>query len=108
MAFLPFISDESFEKIVTELLAKAVEAKRKTDEKFDRNVIDPFAVLFEMAGFNLDNDAWLLNEKTRQAQKTLSNAIGSFHQKILGAIDGWQDLSTGGFIDHGLRIKQFI
>jgi hypothetical protein len=42
---------------------------------------------------------WETGEKNRQIQKTLQNHVGSFHQKILGAVDGWKDTGAGGVID---------
>lgn len=44
-------------------------------------------------------DEWLLREKVRQAQKTVQNAIGEFHQKIIGSIPGWQNLGRNQLID---------
>ncbi len=99
MPILPFIQDAIFEQIVLDLLSEGKKAKQITETRFNRNVIDPFAVLFEMASFEIDSKTWLLNEKIRQAQKTLSNAIGMFHQKILGSVDGWQDLGKNGIVD---------
>lgn len=46
----------------------SLEAKRRD---FGENVIDPFAAMFEMAGFDLEHDSWVRNELMRQAQKTL-------------------------------------
>lgn len=40
-----------------------------------------------------------INETTRQAQKTLQNHIGDFHQNILGSVDGWINLKVGSIID---------
>ncbi len=96
MPFLPFISDDSLERIVGNLLEKA---KKTVEKEFNSNVIDPFAGLFEMAGFGINSKTWEVNEKARQAQKTLSNAIGNFHQTFLGSVDGWEDLGKGKGID---------
>jgi len=63
------------------------------------NIIDPFLMIFEMGSFNLDSTSWTSNEMVRQAQKTLSNKIGWFHQKMLGSIDGWEDLETREMLD---------
>ncbi|MEQ1638300.1 MAG: Eco47II family restriction endonuclease [Methylococcales bacterium] len=99
MPQLSFISDEALFKAVKHLLEIALKARTKADQEFDRNVIDPFAILFEMSGFSVDEPLWLVGEKNRQAQKTLQNHVGTFHQAILGMMAGWQDLGTGGVVD---------
>ncbi len=99
MPLLGFISDEVLTNAVRNLLDVAADARKKADKGFNRNVIDPFAVLFEMSGFQVDEQTWLVSEKNRQAQKTLQNHVGTFHQAILGNIPGWEDLGTGGVVD---------
>jgi len=99
MPQLSFISDAALATAVTRLLAIAAEARVKADKQFERNVIDPFALLFEMSGFNANESAWLAGEKNRQVQKSLQNHVGNFHQVVLGMMQGWQDLGTGGVVD---------
>lgn len=98
MSRLEFISDVKLKDSVEFLLLKSYEALKSIQddpETIFSNVIDPFSAIFEASGFNLSNDDWVKNEKTRQAQKTLQNHIGTFHQKILGSVSGWLDLCTG-------------
>lgn len=99
MAYLSFISDQDLVREVKHLLAIANEAKIKSESDLTRNVIDPFAVLFEMSGFGVDEAAWVKGEMNRQIQKTLQNHVGVFHQRILGAVPGWEDKRTGGVVD---------
>jgi len=96
---LPYLDDKTFLQFVEEMLNIGFDALLKPEEKFDKNVIDPFSMLFEAASFGLDKQDWIMHEKSRQAQKTLSNGIGIFHQKILGALDGWVDLGTKEIVD---------
>lgn len=63
MAKLSFISDEVLSKEVKLLLQIAKDAKAKSERDFTRNVIDPFAVLFEMAGFDVDKETWEVGVK---------------------------------------------
>lgn len=94
-----FLDDALLVAEVSHLLdvaAEALEAKRRD---FGENVIDPFAAMFEMAGFGLDHDSWVRNELMRQAQKTLQNQVGEFHQRILGSVKGWENMNTGVVID---------
>ena len=99
MSKLSFISDEALISEVKHLLAIASQAKAKSERDFTRNVIDPFAVLFEMSGFDVDEITWKKSEQNRQIQKTLQNHVGAFHQRILGSISGWENTGSGGVID---------
>ncbi len=99
MSYVSFIKDERFKEIVSELLAIGDNAKIKANKEFDRNVIDPFSMIIEMASFDMNFDDWVKSEKSRQVQKSLNADIGLLHQKILGSIKGWTDLKTGNVID---------
>lgn len=95
MAYLPFISDEDFLKHVASVLDVGIKKNLEADETFHRNVIDPFGPIFESAVKEISLNDWVKQEKQRQGQKTLQNAIGSFHQNILGSVPGWNNLDTG-------------
>jgi hypothetical protein len=100
MPYLSFLSDENLENEVSLILSTASLALKKANTKFGKNVIDPFSVTFEMAGFDIKEvSTWEVSEKTRQSQKTLSNAFGMFHQNILGHIQGWENLGIGQSAD---------
>jgi hypothetical protein len=107
MAYLEYISDDLLISEVKYLLDKAV-AKRKAAEKdFNKNVIDPFGSLFESPVFD-SHAEWKNSEMARQCQKTIQNHVGTFHQKILGHVAGWQDLGTGGVVDLLCEDKSII
>lgn len=99
MPYLNWVSDENLTEAVTHIITTAQAAKLKAEIKFHRNVIDPFSALFQISGFNLDGATWITSEKTRQAEKSLQNHIGDFHQKILGCVEGWDNLGIGGNMD---------
>ena len=108
MPFLSWISDDDFIKEVTSLLTIAKEAQKTATKVFCKNVIDPFAAIFEMSGFGIEYDIWIKNETTRQAQKTLQNHIGIFHQNILGYSNEWTNLKVGNVIDLFSEKKRII
>ena len=56
------------------------------------NIIDPFSLVMETGLLKIPLEQWIKNETQRQTQKTMQNAIGDFHQTILGTVDGWEDL----------------
>lgn len=98
MAFLNYISDEALRREVQYVLDKAVAKNSVALEDFNKNVIDPFGAIFEAPNFS-SHDDWKNAEIARQAQKTIQNHVGVFHQKILGEVNGWQNLGTGGVVD---------
>ncbi len=109
MSYLSFISDENLELEVGKVLLTATDALKAGKAKLNKNVIDPFSVAFEMAGFGIkDVSAWETTELTRQSQKTLSNAFGMFHQNILGHINGWENLASGRSVDLRCKEKKII
>ena len=100
MSYLNWISDEDLETEVNKVFQKALGAKEIASTKLDRNVIDPFSIFFEMSGFDIPTvDMWRVSEEARQAQKSLSNSFGIFHQSVLGCVEGWEDLGTGHVVD---------
>lgn len=99
MPLLSYLPDDVFYGLVKDVLdigrAKQVAAAKD----FQKNVIDPFASLFDVAVSGVDHETWRQTELVRQCQKTLTNHIGNLHQKILGNVTGWQDLGVGAVVD---------
>lgn len=109
MPYLSFVSDSDFEQAVQLMLDSATNGLADAEEDFSRNVIDPFSLFFEMSGFGIQTVAdWEKSEKTRQAQKTLVQALGDFHQSVLGSIPGWTDLGVGNVVDLVHQSKPII
>lgn len=98
MDFLEFVSDDVFLSEVRLLLNKARNKRSSAEKSFNKNVIDPFGALFESSGFH-NHQEWRNSEMARQCQKTIQNHVGTFHQRLLGHVDGWVDMGTGGIID---------
>lgn len=108
MPKLSFIADVELEKAVQHLLTVAENAKISAAKDINRNVIDPFSILFQMSGFGINSDVWQTSEMTRQAEKTLQNHVGEFHQKILGSVSSWNNLGTGQIVDLECTSKKII
>ncbi len=103
---LRWISDTDLRGICEEIISNT--RARTSDEISFKNGVDPFSALFDLAVNNIPFEDWLRNEHIRQKQKTLQNHIGTFHQRILGKIRGWEDLGTGQIIDLVNRDKRII
>ena len=96
---LPFISNTNLYIHVRKVLEVAQEASGLAEENFYSNVVDPFSAIFDALRQEITLADWMKQEKARQIQKTMQNALGEFHQSILGSMDGWEDLPVGHVID---------
>lgn len=96
---LPFISNKNLYLSAEYVLGVAARAFEQSEKNIYKNTLDPFSAVFDaMAGDILLSD-WRKKEVSRQIQKTLQNALGVFHQNILGSFDGWKNLGTGNIVD---------
>lgn len=108
MPILPFVSDEQLYAAARNLLAAAQRAAEHVESNPFRNVIDPFSALIDAARQKIPLGEWMNQEKSRQTQKGFQNALGDFHQDILGSMPGWVDLGRGGSMDVKNEDKQVI
>lgn len=95
----PYIDDTLFVKEVAKVLGIVDQSLQEINEDFTTNVLDPFSAIFEAASKNISYEDWIEQEKYRQVQKTLQNAIGHFHQNIVGLIGDWKNTGQGGGYD---------
>lgn len=108
MPYLQFISDQKLIDAVGVVITKLQEAEAKAEEELHKNIIDPFSASFEGSYFGKKYKEWIEFEKRRQGQKSVQNEIGRFHQTVLGSVEGWEDLKTGGILDIVNRKKKII
>jgi hypothetical protein len=108
MPILPFIRDDELKKYTKEVLDKTRIAEADAQAKIYSNVVDPFSAIFDAMPHNLSIDEWMVQERSRQIQKTLQNALGDFHQNILGSVTGWHNAGRGGSFDIENREKMII
>lgn len=99
MPYLKFISDKDLCAAVNKVIIVINSAENDAEKKLHKNVIDPFSALFHGVTHSISCKEWLELEKARQIQKTMQNAIGDFHQDILGSVHNWQNLGVGGGLD---------
>ena len=87
MAYLSFISDEDLLQCIAELHNTYEQCQRAfTTTDFYKNKVDPIKFQFDMAFNGINDNDYIKAEITRQVDKTISNAIGDFHQRLLGCI----------------------
>jgi len=99
MPYLKFISDKNLITAVNKVIHVIENAEHGADSKLHKNVVDPFSALFHGITHSISYEEWIEQEKARQIQKTMQNAIGKFHQDVLGFVRGWIDLGVGGGLD---------
>lgn len=73
--------------------------EEKIEKDINKNMLDPFSAIIEASKEKITLDQWLVQEKIRQDNKSFQNAIGLFHQQVLGKIGGWTNLGTGHVVD---------
>ncbi len=93
--YVSFVSNEHFLKCVKWVCDSYPSSDTVNDELLQRNGIDPFKMIFDIMNSKTNLEKWRTSEYTRQADKTINNRIGDFHQKLLGGVDGWTDLGVG-------------
>ncbi|MFA5586153.1 MAG: Eco47II family restriction endonuclease [Saccharofermentanales bacterium] len=87
---LEFISRDQYVGHVKEFFEGILNSSYAADlNEFNRNIIDPIKLTFQYFASNRDKNQIVLSEIIRQQDKSINNAIGYFHQKLFGYIDGW-------------------
>jgi len=95
--YVGFVSDDDFLECVSHVVTAfaTTQSRASTKEWFQELGTDPFKIVFDMKGYGLNFGQWKTRETFRRIDKTINNKIGEFHQKLLGKVDGWEDLGTG-------------
>lgn len=93
---LDFITYDDYKKHVTEYVNLILNSTTpKTLHQFNNNIIDPVKLTFSYFTGDQDKTDIIESETLRQADKTLNNHIGYFHQNIFKYIKGWSVPSRG-------------
>lgn len=96
--YVSFITDEHLLYCVAELHNAYVKAKAKLSKrKFYSNKIDVFKLSFDEKFNDLKEEELIKFEISRQIDKSVNNAIGTFHENVLGGINGFEKGITAGF-----------
>lgn len=93
---LAWISDEKLSEEIGFLQQRTQRAWKDAEERRVRNVIDPFLSLVIASVFGIQDPKELVKiQNAESALRGLSNAIGNFHQQILGSVDSWENHDAG-------------
>jgi hypothetical protein len=100
---------DKLKKILQHRIVKAYEDRVIKTKDIHRNTLDPFSAVLDAKLLNKDIQSWISDvEIPRQNQKSVQNALGSIHQEILGTVENWDDLKTGGVVDLKNDSKKII
>lgn len=100
--YVDFISNEDFEEVVRSLIEKYEKTKDEMSyKKFTANQIDPIKFTFDKNILDQSDEEKIKSEITRKIDKTITNAIGDFHEDLLGKIKGYKKYPVG----YGYDIK---
>jgi hypothetical protein len=105
---LPFIDNESLYSHARKLVEAVQNATDRADRNLHRNVVDPFSALVDAIRQGVTLSEWFDQERSRQIQKSLQNAIGTFHQDVIGSIYEWENTGSGGSYDARCESKRII
>lgn len=86
---IDFIAHENFKNHVRNTIAHYGDKLEPYDvEKFNNNIIDPVKMIFDRAVYGEDWKTIISNEIFRQRDKSNTNEIGYFHQRLFEFING--------------------
>ena len=96
--YVNFISDEHLLSCIANLHKAYLKAKNNVTKKsFYSNKIDTIKLSFDAKFNKIDEESLIKAEVLRQIDKSINNSIGTFHEEILGGIEGFEIGKLSGF-----------
>lgn len=96
--YVSFVSDEHLLKCIENLYGAYLKAKAGVSKKkFYRNKVDTIKLTFDLHFNNLSERSIIETEILRQIDKSINNSIGTFHEEVLGGIEGFERGNLSGF-----------
>ena len=96
--YTTFISDEHLLNCIENLHKSYLRAKNNiSKESFYKNKVDTIKLTFDSKFNNINEEALIQSEILRQIDKSINNSIGTFHEQILGGIQGFEVGNLSGF-----------
>lgn len=96
--YLTFITDEHLLYCIDNLHSAYLKAKSNVTKKnFYSNKVDTIKLTFDAKFNDIDEENLIQAEILRQIDKSFNNSIGTFHEQILGGINGFEIGNLSGF-----------
>lgn len=85
-----WISETDLRRAINKFVSRANNAKRYSNTRMGKNVVDPFSSLIVASTLNVDSmEALISIQQNASALGGIYNALGDFHQQVLSSVDGW-------------------
>jgi len=96
--YLSYISDEHLLNCIETLHNSYIKSKGNiSKKKFYSNKIDTIKLTFDTKFNEMDEETIIKSEINRQIDKSINNSIGTFHEQILGGINGFEMGKHSGY-----------
>ena len=96
--YVNFISDKHLFHCIGNLHKAYLKAKNNVTKKnFYTNKVDTIKLTFDAQFNSIDEESLIQAEILRQIDKSINNSIGTFHEQILGGIEGFEIGILSGF-----------
>lgn len=96
--YVNFISDQHLLECIANLYNAYSRAKKNISKiNFYSNKVDTIKLTFDSKFNSLDEATLIDAEILRQIDKSINNAIGTFHEEILGGISGFERGNLSGY-----------
>ncbi len=96
--YINFISDEHLLTCIRNLHNAYLKAKNNiTKKNFYSNKVDTIKLTFDSKFNDIDEEKLIQSEILRQIDKSINNSIGTFHEQILGGINGFESGNLSGY-----------
>lgn len=96
--YVSFISDDHLLDCISNLHKAYLKAKNNiTKKNFYSNKVDTIKLTFDAKFNSIDEESLIDTEILRQIDKSINNSIGTFHEQILGGINGFEVGKLSGF-----------
>lgn len=101
--YVKFISDDHLLDCIGNLHKSYLKAKNNiTKKNFYSNKVDTIKLTFDAKFNDIDEESLIQSEILRQIDKSINNSIGTFHEQVLGGIDGFE---AGDLNDFNIKAK---
>ncbi|MES2837979.1 MAG: Eco47II family restriction endonuclease [Bacteroidota bacterium] len=96
--YLTYISDEHLIKCIENLHKSYLKAKNNISKKnFYTNKVDTIKLTFDAKFNQIKEENLIQSEILRQIDKSINNSIGTFHEQILGGVEGYEAGNLSGY-----------
>lgn len=96
--YVNFISDEHLLSCIENLHQSYLKAKNKISKRnFYSNKVDTIKLSFDAKFNGIAEEDLIQTEILRQIDKSINNSIGTFHEQVLGGIEGYEVGNLSGF-----------